>query len=114
MYYDSLLRANKTISALYGCLFKNHQEAAFANYRLFESIGFLVAFAYANSLTTEEKLYIVLTFLILGMIGYVVCEVLDKKKYQVGQPDTVGDETSKSSMSKGSIGADNDAFSADL
>ena len=99
---------------MYGCLFKNHQEAAFANYRLFESIGFLVAFAYANSLTTEEKLYIVLAFLILGMIGYVVCEVLDKKKYQIDHPNTVDDETSESSMSKGSLGADNDAFSADL
>ena len=99
---------------MYGCLFKNHQEAAFANYRLFESIGFLVAFAYANSLTTEEKLYIVLAFLILGMIGYVVCEVLDKKKYQIEQPNTVDDETSESSMSKASIGANNDAFSADL
>jgi len=105
---------NKTISALYGCLFKNHQEAAFANYRLFESIGFLVAFAYANSLTTEEKLYIVLAFLIVGMIGYVLCEVLDKKKYQVDHPNTVDDKTSVSSMSKGAIGADNDAFSADL
>jgi len=74
----------------------------------------LVAFAYANSLTTEEKLYIVLTFLILGMIGYVACEVLDKKKYQLNQNHTIDDETSESSMSKGSIGADNDAFSADL
>ena len=99
---------------MYGCLFKNHQEAAFANYRLFESIGFLVAFAYANSLTTEEKLYIVLAFLILGMIGYVICEVFDKKKFQVNQPNTVDDETSESSISKRSIGADNDAFLADL
>ena len=105
----------KIFSALYGCLFKNHQEAAFANYRLFESIGFLVAFAYANSLTTEEKLYIVLAFLILGMIGYVACEVLDKKKYQLEQnTGDIDEETSESHMSKGSIGADNDAFSADL
>ena len=105
----------KLRSALYGCLFKNHQEAAFANYRLFESIGFLVAFAYANSLTTEEKLYIVLAFLILGMIGYVACEVLDKKKYQLEQnTGDIDEETSESHMSKGSIGADNDAFSADL
>ena len=92
-------------SALYGCLFKNHQEAAFANYRLFESIGFLVAFAYANSLTTEEKLYIVLAFLILGMIGYVACEVLDKKKFQIEQNSgDMDDETSESSMSKAGFG----------
>ena len=48
------------------------------------------------------------------MIGYVACEVLDKKKFQLKQNHTIDDETSESSMSKGSIGADNDAFSADL
>ena len=74
-----------------------------------------MAFAYANSLTTEEKLYIVLAFLILGMIGYVACEVFDKKKYQTDKnTGDIDGETSESSMSKGSIGADNDAFSADL
>ena len=66
--------------ALYGCLFQNHQEAAFANYRLFESIGFLVAFGYAAVLSTAEKLYIVLAFLLAGIIGYVLCEIVDRKQ----------------------------------
>ena len=68
-------------------MFKEHQEAAFANYRLFESVGFLVAFAYASALKTQEKLYIVLAFLIAGMIGYVVCEVVDGSTPKVEHVD---------------------------
>ena len=69
-------------------MFKEHQEAAFANYRLFESVGFLVAFAYASALNTQEKLYIVLAFLIAGMIGYVVCEMVDRSTPKVEHVDT--------------------------
>ena len=32
------------INALYGVLFPNEEEAAFSNYRLWESLGFLLAF----------------------------------------------------------------------
>ena len=69
-------------------MFKEHQEAAFANYRLFESVGFLVAFAFASALNTQEKLYIVLAFLIAGMIGYVVCEMVDRSTPKVEHVDT--------------------------
>ena len=69
-------------------MFKEPQEAAFANYRLFESVGFLVAFAYASALNTQEKLYIVLAFLIAGMIGYVVCEMVDRSTPKVEHVDT--------------------------
>ena len=32
------------INALYGVLFANEEEAAFSNYRLWESLGFIIAF----------------------------------------------------------------------
>lgn len=32
------------ISALYGVIFKSNEEAAFSNYRLWESMGFLIAY----------------------------------------------------------------------
>jgi hypothetical protein len=32
------------INALYGVVFKNNEEAAFSNYRLWESMGFLLSF----------------------------------------------------------------------
>ena len=60
------------LNALYGVLFKSHQEAAFANYRLWESLGFCVAFAYGSVLNAEDKLYICIAFLILGVLGTVI------------------------------------------
>ena len=54
------------LNALYGVLFKDDQEAAFANYRLWESLGFCAAFAYGNSLDASVKLIICLVFLIIG------------------------------------------------
>ena len=42
------------INALYGVLFASQEEAAFSNYRLWESIGFLIAFV-TNVSTTQIK-----------------------------------------------------------
>ncbi|XP_075453042.1 protein unc-93 homolog A-like isoform X2 [Ascaphus truei] len=68
------------LSALYGVLFDEHNEAAFANYRLWESLGFATAFAYSNFLCVYVKLYIVLSMMILGMALYGVVEYLEYKK----------------------------------
>ncbi|KAK3737479.1 hypothetical protein QZH41_008361 [Actinostola sp. cb2023] len=64
------------INALYGCYFPDNQEAAFSNYRLWESLGFVVAFAYGNYLCINVKLYILLAVLVLGMVGYFTAELV--------------------------------------
>ncbi|KAJ8302834.1 hypothetical protein KUTeg_019230 [Tegillarca granosa] len=66
-------------SALYGYLFTDKSEAAFSNYRLLESIGFIVAFAYGDFLVVRYKLYICLAVLIVGMLGYTCVEIMDRK-----------------------------------
>ncbi|KAL3858703.1 hypothetical protein ACJMK2_008964 [Sinanodonta woodiana] len=63
------------INALYGFLFTDNTEAAFANYRLWESIGFIIAFGYSSLLVTKVKLYLCLAFLCVGMFFYGVLEV---------------------------------------
>ena len=35
-------------AALYGVVFPNEEAAAFSNYRLWESLGFVVAYIYGN------------------------------------------------------------------
>lgn len=67
------------INALYGYLFTDKSEAAFSNYRLLESIGFIVAFAYGDFLVVRYKLYICLAVLIVGMLGYTCVEIMDRK-----------------------------------
>ncbi|XP_072907737.1 protein unc-93 homolog A isoform X1 [Hemitrygon akajei] len=67
-------------NALYGVLFLEHKEAAFSNYRLWESVGFVIAFAYANFLCIKIKLIILLIVLLIGMTLYGVVEYTEYSK----------------------------------
>ncbi|XP_055913956.1 UNC93-like protein [Eupeodes corollae] len=68
------------INGLYGLLFRRNKEAAFSNYRLWESAGFVIAYAYDTTLCTRVKLYILITVLVCGVIGYIIVEILYKRK----------------------------------
>lgn len=65
---------------LYGTLFRRNKEAAFSNYRLWESAGFVIAYAYSTQLCAIKKLYALLSVLIIGFIGYAIVEILQKRK----------------------------------
>lgn len=71
---------NLFISALYGVLFAKDEEAAFSNYRLWESLGFILVFAYNTYLCIRVKLYVLISFLAVGMIGYIIIEVRVKTR----------------------------------
>ncbi|XP_015277658.1 PREDICTED: protein unc-93 homolog A [Gekko japonicus] len=66
-------------NALYGVLFEKHKEAAFANYRLWESLGFVIAFGYSTFLQVYIKLYIVLAVLVVAVVLYGIVEYLESK-----------------------------------
>ncbi|XP_035279237.1 protein unc-93 homolog A [Anguilla rostrata] len=61
-------------NALYGVLFPHQKEAAFANYRMWESVGFVIAFAYSNFICLDSKLYVLIFVLILSMVLYAWVE----------------------------------------
>ena len=42
-----------------------------------------VAFGYANTISTVEKLYVVLGTIIVGIIGYTICEIIHARKYKI-------------------------------
>lgn len=63
------------INALYGVLFHDNQEAAFSNYRLWESLGFVISFALSSFLCVSAKIYILIAVLVIGMVLYVVIEI---------------------------------------
>ncbi|XP_067900739.1 protein unc-93 homolog A isoform X2 [Heterodontus francisci] len=75
-------------NALYGVLFVDNKEAGFANYRLWESVGFVTAFAYANFLCIKVKLIILVIVLILGMILYGIVEYIEYVKSARENPRT--------------------------
>ncbi|XP_019514999.1 PREDICTED: protein unc-93 homolog A [Hipposideros armiger] len=64
---------------LYGVLFEKNKEAAFANYRLWEALGFIIAFGYSTFLCVHVKLYILLGVLCLTMVAYGIVEYLESK-----------------------------------
>ena len=58
------------ISALYGVIFKNSEEAAFSNYRLWESMGFLIAYLLQTKVVRSR---------ITGLGTRVVLRLLDSR-----------------------------------
>merc|ERR1712117_314383 len=71
------------INALYGALFASDEEAAFSNYRLWESMGFVLAFiTQACGVCVFPKIILTIVFLSIGMAGYFVVEFLEYKKDQ--------------------------------
>lgn len=68
------------VNALYGVLFPDAEEAAFSNYRLWESLGFIVAFGTHKLLPIHSKLILLSAVLALGMAGYLIIEVHIKMK----------------------------------
>ncbi|CAF2407648.1 unnamed protein product [Rotaria sp. Silwood2] len=74
------------INAFYGVLFANNDEAAFSNYRLWESLGFVLFYIITPYIRIRIALIILLIFLSLGMTGYGLTEYLweikAKKKVQ--------------------------------
>jgi hypothetical protein len=55
-------------------LFPGNEEAAYGNYRIWRSVGFILAYAYSPYLCTSTKIYILLALLIVGMFGYIIIE----------------------------------------
>ncbi|XP_048525167.1 UNC93-like protein isoform X2 [Dendroctonus ponderosae] len=68
------------VNGLYGALFRRNKEAAFSNYRLWESVGFVVAYAYSTQLCARMKLYVQLAILVFGFLLYCVVEIHHMRK----------------------------------
>ena len=62
------------VAALYSVAFPNEESASFSNYRLWESLGFVIAYVYGNRICVDAKLCVIAAFLVTGMIGYLVVE----------------------------------------
>ncbi|XP_071555288.1 UNC93-like protein isoform X1 [Temnothorax nylanderi] len=64
------------VNALSGILFPGREEAAFSNFRLWESTGSVITYVYSPYLCTYTKLYLLIGILCVGMVGYGVIERL--------------------------------------
>ncbi|XP_032022031.1 protein unc-93 homolog A isoform X2 [Hylobates moloch] len=89
-------------NALYGVLFEKSKEAAFANYRLWEALGFVIAFGYSTFLCVRVKLHILLGVLSLTMAAYGLVEWVESKNpirpHAPGQANQAEDEEIQTKM----------------
>ncbi|KRT83652.1 membrane transporter [Oryctes borbonicus] len=67
------------INALSGILFPGEEEAAYSNFRLWESTGSAITYAYNPYLCTNVKLYLLLGLLLIGVTGYTIVEVSENR-----------------------------------
>ena len=58
------------INSFYGVLFADQKEAAFSNYRLWESTGFVIFYIITPYIRIRLALIILIAFLTVGMFGY--------------------------------------------
>lgn len=79
-------------AALYGILFAKDKEAAFANYRMWESLGFVIAFAYSTFICLSTKIYVALAVLALTMVTYLYVEY---NEYKHPTPQVTSDDLHK-------------------
>ena len=66
--------------ALFGILFKDDQEPAFSNLRLWQSVGFMISFAYSNFLCIWIKIIILWCILGVSMAGYLIVEMTVRRR----------------------------------
>jgi len=62
-------------AALYGVLFESDEEAAFSNYRLWESLGFIFAYILQTQVCIYSKLWVIIAVLGAGIGGYLIIEI---------------------------------------
>ncbi|XP_013413313.1 protein unc-93 homolog A [Lingula anatina] len=68
------------INALYGVVFQDNTEPAFSNYRLWESLAFVLAYVFSFQLCVNIKIYILIGVLGLGMMGYLAVEIIQRRQ----------------------------------
>ncbi|KAH9627919.1 hypothetical protein HF086_015363 [Spodoptera exigua] len=60
--------------AYYGILFPGREEAAFSNFRLWESVGYIIAYVISPYLRTSAKTYLIFGMMIVGVACYFIVE----------------------------------------
>lgn len=91
-----------SFSALSGILFPGQEEAAFSNFRLWESTGSVITYMYSPYLCTNKKLYILMGVLCAGMFGYIVIEGSDRTEKAISDKkpefELVNNEVNRSKL----------------
>ena len=79
---------------VYGVEFNTSTDAAFSNFRVWEALGFAIAYGYQSFLSTRVKLYILMGVISISYIGYTWLELIassdQSKKMKISLRGTDG------------------------
>ena len=64
------------INAIYGAIFTSNQDAAFSNYRLFESIGFIIPYVWESLICVEIMIFCTMGMIAISFVTYIWYEKL--------------------------------------
>ena len=68
-----------TVGATYGTLFTEH-ESAFSNFRLWESLGFVIAYIYTPRIRIKYAHIILLVVLTVSMVCYGAIDLMERRR----------------------------------
>ena len=87
------------VSASYGVLFTEH-ESAFSNFRLWESLGYVIAYIYTPRIRIIYAHIILLCVLTLSMICYTIIDIKERrrKKKKVAEDKPAINEVNSEAM----------------
>lgn len=97
---------------LYAAVFLSHTEAAFANYQLWESVGYFVSYSYSAFICTNVKAYIMVACLLVGSVCYLAEEYrLARSTCEAEDVNSESDTESTENSSKTSNLSESDSTS---
>lgn len=79
-YWGATDSAFLVVNALFGILFRGNEQAAYSNFRVFESVGFIASYAYSPVLCTHVKLWLMAGLLAVAAACYWAAEWLDRRR----------------------------------
>lgn len=76
-----------SIIAIYGILFLENKVEALSLYKLWQSLGYVISFAYGNLIPVRYKLFVIMDVLTIGMVFYGIVEYLRRQECRKNQAD---------------------------
>lgn len=80
------------VNATYGVLFTEN-ESAFSNFRLWESLGFVIAYVYTPRIRIKYAHIILLCILTISMICYGIIHIRENRKRKVKEEEEKSSST---------------------
>ena len=77
------------VGATYGTLFTEH-ESAFSNFRLWESLGFVIAYIYTPRIRIKYAHVILLVVLTVSMVCYGIIDLMERRRKKKLKDDQAG------------------------